>query len=127
MNELVEKKTFKVVINKCYGGFGLSEKAVKLGRMLANDATWGGFTLSGEKFSDGKVWEGIFGTDPAGGWELKRHDPILVRVVEQLKGKAGSRFAKLEVVELSSNQYRVGEYDGMEWIEEPESMDWITI
>lgn len=31
----------KVVINNCFGGFGLSEEAIELGIKFTGDASWG--------------------------------------------------------------------------------------
>ena len=84
----------KIVINSCYGGFGLSDKALELYNTLANaDVQY------------------------AGG--LERNDPVLVHVVETLGDKANGRFAKLRIVEIPDNvNWVISEYDGNESIEE---------
>lgn len=89
----------KIVINTCYGGFGLSEEAIK----------W---------LED----RGVGDT-----YELSRHDPLLVECVETLKEKANNPYSRLAVIEIDGNLYRVEEYDGKEWIEQPEKMEWIKI
>jgi hypothetical protein len=94
----------KVVINDCYGGFGLSQEA---------------FDLYKEKGGTAKdVWE----------VNDNRADPILVEVVEELGSKKSSHsYAKLKVVEVPEGaQYRIGEYDGDEWIEYRDDIDWST-
>lgn len=86
----------KVVINKCYGGFGLSDEALELGRKLSKNQEWG------ERQYD-----------------MKRHNKMLVRVVEQLGEKSWGECAKLKVVEIpDGTKYEIDEYDGMECIAE---------
>ncbi len=79
----------KVVINKCHGGFSLSEKAYKeLGLKGPYDY-------------------------------LERHDPRLVEVVERLGKESFGGFAELKVVEIPDDvEYEICEYDGDEWIAE---------
>lgn len=90
----------KVVINRCFGGFGLSNKALRR-------------------------WAEISG-GPTPGWrEIDRTDPILVQVVEELGSEANGSFSKLEIVELArGTRYRITEYDGSEDVETAESIDW---
>lgn len=94
----------KVVINTCYGGFGLSQAA-----MLAMKNE--GCALVGE-CSDGRLHYDRYG-------DGARHDPILVRVVERMGIEANNRFANLKVVEIPDGvEYVVEEYDGWEHIAE---------
>ena len=88
----------KVVINACYGGFNLSEKAEK----------W--LTDRGVSLDD-----------------LERHNPLLVKCVETLGEGAGGECSKLKIVEINNNKYRIVEYDGWESVETPDSIEWITI
>lgn len=89
----------KVVINVCYGEFGLSEEAID--RFLE---------LSGKSLS--------FDT-------IERDDPILVQVVEELGSNSFDLGTKLKVVEVPAGQlYRIDEYDGFESIETRDSIDW---
>ena len=100
--------THYVVINTCYGGFGLSEKAIQrlgeLGVDNPHDWKWG---------------------DP----DVSRHDPRLVQVVKELNEEAENEllFSTLEVVEVKGDRYRVMEYDGSEWVETPDSIRWTVI
>ena len=82
----------KVVINKCYGGFSLSEKAYKeLGLKDSYD-------------SIGKI---------------ERNDPRLVEVVERLGKESWGPHSELKVVEIPGDvEYEIDEYDGIEWIAE---------
>lgn len=56
-------------------------------------------------------------------WSIKRSDPNLVKVVEELGEKANGRHASLAIKEVEG-KYRVCEYDGSEWVETPESIKW---
>lgn len=79
----------KIVLNKCFGGFGLSEKA---------------YAALGMK------WDGY-----GHGSELKRDDPDLVRVVEELGDEASGFCAKLRVVSIPDGiAWEIDDYDGQE-------------
>lgn len=76
----------KLVINDCYGGFGLSKKALE---MLYHN----------EKY-----------------YEDCRYDQDLIKVVEMLGDEASGAFSELIVVEIpdDSTDYDITEYDGLE-------------
>ncbi len=81
----------KIVINVCYGGYGLSEKAKQL---LA-----------------------LHGVEKP--YHLERNDDILVNVVEQLGDEASDNLAKLKIVEIPNDvDWEITDYDGFERIEE---------
>ena len=83
----------KVVINTCYGGFGLSE-----------DAKERYIELSGQK--------------PDSWYDLKRNDKYLVQVVEELGVWSYGPCALLKVVDIEPGRwYRIKEYDGYEDIQ----------
>lgn len=94
--------TFKVVINSCYGGFGLSDEAEAMWRKMKN--------ISEE--------EGVYSCD------IARDDLDLIAIVEQIGSKAASdnRFSKLTVVEVpmwvQEKGWHIVEYDGMEHVAE---------
>lgn len=51
--------------------------------------------------------------------DLKRDDPILVRVVEELGRLANGNFADLKVVQIPDDvKWVIEEYDGREWVAE---------
>lgn len=85
-----------VVINDCYGGFGLSERARAEYLRLA----------------------GI--TDPS--WydrEIPRDDPYLVKIVKELGIGANGPHSNLKIVEIPGDvEWLVQEYDGAEWVAE---------
>ncbi len=85
-----------VVINTCYGGFGLSDRAIKEYRDLA------GLTETDFHHRD-----------------LPRDDPYLVKVVKELGGAANGPHANLKIVEIPGNvSWHIAEYDGNEWVAE---------
>lgn len=112
----------KIVINGCYGGFSVSPAGVRLGRQLSGDPMWGGACLVGDRFESGEAVDRSWGTR-----DVARHDPVLVQVVEIMGAEASGTAAKLEVVEISGRRYRIDEYDGMETVETPDTMDWVEI
>ena len=123
----------KVVYNACYGGFGLSEEAIKLCAELAgieiypvNDR-WITFQFTEEP--NGRSAEEMFnqGVKDFSEDSIERHDPILVQVVETLGDAASDSCARLRIAEISGRQYRISEYDGRESVIEPEDQDWVVV
>jgi len=137
----------KIVINECYGGFGLSKEACQRYFDLKGQQVWievdekfsalDMFTVwlvSPEKRLEIKEGEAYYKmsrderTDY--NWKysqqiwyqgdnLTRNDPILVQVVEEMGDKAWGRYAKLAIVEIPDDvQWIIEENDGMEWVAE---------
>lgn len=92
--------TQKVVINKCFGGFSLSEVAENLYCAYAG--------IQGES-RDAFYNRGV-----------RRDDPILIQVLEQLGyAESSGRHADLHIVEVPDGvEWTVEEYDGKEWVAE---------
>ena len=112
----------KVVINNCYGGFGLSHTAFlklrEMGHKLAlSEPDYG------EPYSDGSGIHKPFIASRAEPGSFLRHiernDPMLVKVVEEMGDGAWGECAKLKVIEIPDDvKWHVDEYDGMEHIAE---------
>ena len=98
-------KTYKVVYNACFGGFGLSTKAIARLTEL------------------GVVHESEYDYS----YHMARHDPLLVQVVEELGDEASAKYAKLRIAEITSPLYQIDEYDGSESVMTPEDMSWVKI
>ena len=82
----------KIVYNACYGGFGLSEKAI-------------------ERYAELK---GV-SVDSVDAYGIPRNDPVLVQIVEELGEDVNSNYGDLLICELpSGTRYRIEEYDGLE-------------
>lgn len=85
-----------VVINDCYGGFGLSDRAVAEYKKLAG--------ITDPEFYDR---------------DIPRDDPYLVKVVKEMGMAANSRHSNLKIVEIPADvEWLIQEYDGNEWIAE---------
>jgi len=133
----------KIVVNRCYGGFGLSHEAClhyaklagfKLYPFIESWDTKGHLIphtfvpyTGKEKTRFGIIHYSkkplIKGEcDEKAVWyegHLKRDDPILVRVVKELKKKACGLYSELEVVEIPNGvKWEISEYDGMESVDE---------
>jgi len=116
------RKMAKVAYNACFGGFGLSREAVLLGRELSGDPKWGGATIKGDVYSDGKIVGHDFGEVD---YKFPRHDPILIAVIERLGKAANGEYADLRIEEIpSGTPYRIDEYDGRESVETAETYTW---
>jgi hypothetical protein len=110
-------KTRKILINSDFGGFSLSDKAIEVflnkkdvkfttqkkkslfsGRNLI-------FYINGEYFTE---------------HNLKRDDFALIETVEELGLKeSADNFAALKIVEIPYDvDWKLQDYDGMEWIAE---------
>lgn len=104
----------KVVISTCYGGFGLSRKAIlrlrELDCQAAKDEV-----LDGELYKNGKLCEYFHGHMR----NIDREDPHLVQVVEEMGREADGYYASLKIVEIPDDiKWSIEEYDGMEWVSE---------
>ena len=137
----------KLVINKCYGGFGLSLLAQKRYLELIGKKAFF-YKQTKYSFRDGadefgriddiekytSISSETYTEDKGdtfkptkrnleGYWyygNLKRDDPILVRVVEELGSElASGGCAHLKVVDIPDDiEYEINEYDGIESVRE---------
>jgi hypothetical protein len=97
----------KIVINKCYGGFCLSDEAEEYLNELGNVILgWGEST-----WQPPRSWTWVFDKD--------RCNLDLISVVEKLGERANGDHAELKVVEIPDDvEYIIQEYDGIEWVAE---------
>lgn len=108
----------KFVVNKCFGGFSLSQKAALKMRELGSEAAKK-FVIKGEKDEDGYInnFDNVYVPH-----SFSRADPILVQVVEELGEEANGTCSKLRVV-TAYFDITYEDHDGMEtpgtygWIE----------
>ena len=132
----------KIVINKCFGGFGLSPLAVKEYLKLKKKDL---FIYKQVKydFKDQEDQYQRVGMEDAGimnhfmtkdlgeftsklpnkyyfsEYNFQRDDPELISIVEKLGDTASGRFAELKIVEIpDGTDYTIEEYDGLEHIAE---------
>ena len=86
----------KIVINDCYGGFGLSERAMLEYKQLAG--------ITDSEFYDR---------------DIARDDPYLVQIVQRLGMAANGGYSNLKIIEIPGDiEWIVQEYDGAEWVAE---------
>lgn len=105
----------KIVINRCHGGFGLSHKAMERYAELK------GFKLIVEDkgFYSMFYADSVSDENMISDYYMKRNDPDLVQVVEELGEDASGSCAELAVVEIPEGvSWDIGEYDGLEWVAE---------
>lgn len=123
----------KIVINKCYGGYGLSSMAVLRYADLA------GITI----YLDHDGWCDHYYTVPVAEYKklyeqavstgdhskinglyfseysIERNDPLLIQVVEELGERSWGEYAELHVVEIPDGvSWEINKYGGMEHIGE---------
>jgi hypothetical protein len=136
----------KVVINRCYGGFGLSKEACQYYWDLKGQQVWieedtkfksmGLFTVwlvppeerleskEGEAFyamsmEDRRAYNEKHSEQTWYYRDLERNDPIFIKVVEKLGDKASGRHADLTIVEIPDGvEWVIEEYDGLEHVAE---------
>ena len=112
------QRKMKIVINRKHGGFGLSEEAVllygdKKGLNIIANQDEKIKTITHYYLNEVKEENGF------GEWEIKRNDPVLVEVVEQLGDLANGHYSKLKVVEVPDDiKWYIHDYDGLEEVHE---------
>lgn len=131
----------KVVINACFGGFGLSHAAVMRYAELAgikllafvNDRSSGASIMgcplvpydgSEEAFYisystaplvDGKIPDGAFFSE----YRMERTDPHLIQVVTEMGETANGQCSSLRTVDVPDDaEWEIEEYDGFEHVAE---------
>lgn len=130
----------KVILNKCFGGFGISPEGYKLycqkknipcyfyrtvylkndhiGYNKVKNPDWADYCFT-EDFGDlfegeNNEFEKMLYLDSE-----YREDATLIEVVEELGEKANGRFAELVVVDIPDGlNYVIDEYDGIETLHE---------
>ena len=145
MNRKKKEKMREVVINRCFGGFGLSPEALLLlwerGMSSIGESVEGycGDGPEGEagrardlerwhnyqarRPNDKHIFMLAFSPDEKfvlyGGRDTKRDDPLLVAVVKELGKKANGSCANLSIVKIpESAEWEISEYDGLEHVAE---------
>ena len=142
----------KVVYNACYGGFGVSEAAMRRYAELKGfaihperDGKYAGLgivtywtvpaserpaSFEGDTWSTAaeeqcKAYNEAYSRLTISDRDFVRHDPILVQVVEELGDKANGRFSALKIAEVPSGVgYRIDEYDGNERVMTSADYEW---
>lgn len=104
----------EVVINRCYGGYGLSDEAVRLYLTKKNIP----IVINSESSSKHFKYYIVEDNDRFCSYNIPRNDPVTIEVIRELGAKAPDSCAELEIVSIPDGcQYQISEYDGMESIE----------
>ena len=84
----------EIIINGCWGGFGLSEVALNKYRQIS-------------------------GSPDICDYEISRTDPILIEIVKELGESANGDYSELRIIEIPDDiAWEIDEYDGMERVVE---------
>ena len=136
----------RIVVNKCHGGFGISQKAVLRYLELQGIKVWYEVDPKWASLGMGTYWlvppEADRVVSNPENWhdmsmaeriahnqkysdqvfqprDIARDDPYLVKVVMELGDEANDRHAELSIVEVPEEvDWVIEEYDGKEWIAE---------
>lgn len=108
----------RIVINTCYGGFGLSYE----GRIAYLERAGIPYTLANQPDRERQIKQGsriMVGDREFFGRNIERDDPALVSVVTELGPVANGNTSDLKVVEIPAGvNWQIDEYDGREWVAE---------
>jgi hypothetical protein len=86
----------RIVVNDCYGNFGLSDSARERYKNMVG------------------ITEGDFMDD-----KIPRNDPYLISIVRDMGMAANGPNAKLKIIEVPSDvDWIIQDYDGVEWVAE---------
>lgn len=129
----------KIVINACFGGFGMSDEAIELYKKYIEskdpDIVFTDDFFSRKASNHSLHWSQHVRLDQAMkptnerpiehkkdvetdiGVKIPRYDPCLIRVVEELGDRVNNSHSFLTIVEIDDDtDWIIQEYDGYEWI-----------
>lgn len=101
----IAEETIEVMYNDAYGGFGFSEKALKMyceKKRIEYDSNNKWFTI---KMSD----------------KIDRHDIDMLEIVKELGSEANGSHCKIKIEKIPAKYketYKISEYDGLETVDE---------
>jgi len=132
----------KIVVNSCYGGFGISQAGMlryaelKGLTLYPEPSEFGTVTyhtvpesqrvqpLSSDQWLAATTEQRMASNDAYSSQtlhcaDIARDDPALVQVVEELGAAAADQFAELRIAEVPDDvKWYIDEYDGQEWVAE---------
>jgi hypothetical protein len=133
----------KIVYNACYGGFRLSDEAIRRYAEIKGIALYTNeqFGMTSYYLCPHDEWERIYTEESVAPvspdryarsnalcfnhHDVDRADPILAQVVEELGKKANGDYAELYIAEVpAGTKYRIDEYDGLESVMTIDDYDW---
>jgi hypothetical protein len=109
----------KLLINVCYGGYGVSDEAIELWAKKKN------IVLTKKTLEYGDYHYYVDGDKIISGYDIGRTDDTLIEIFEEIGSERTSGdHAELQLVEIPDGcEYDIHEYDGMESI----SDTWINV
>jgi hypothetical protein len=108
----------KIVINSEHGGFGLSDAAFERYLELKgiDFARVSGRFESADYYEAGHIDEDDYYLSY---YDIKRDDPLLIQVVEEMGDESNGNYSSLKIVEIPDDvKWYVHEYDGIESVHE---------
>ncbi len=115
----------KIIINRCYGGFRLSEKALmwlhKNKGWKITDYNKNGYGYKDKSAKIVRASKPHFGTPHYAISERDelRVDKDVMECIEKLGDKANSKYSKFKIVEIPDDiEWEIDEYDGIESVHE---------
>lgn len=144
MSKKDPEKVRKIVVNRCFGGFGLSDAAMRRYFELKgwpfhyeDRKDYPGLGMgtywrvppslrpkpienwSAAPLEERRAYNDAYSEASVYGGDIPRDDPALVQVVEELGKNANGRHAELEVVSIPADvKWVISEYDGKEHVAE---------
>lgn len=130
----------EVILNKCYGGFGVSDAAYRMYAAKSGLDLFA-YDVSGNRLPVGSsnfcvtYYTKDFGehldrkNEDTRGYFFRlddshRTDPLLIEVVKELGDDADSAFSKLKIVDIPDGMdYVIDDYDGIETLHQ-KVMEW---
>ncbi len=136
----------KVILNKCFGGFGVSKKAYELYtkkkglNLFCYECDIKDYRNHIYKYAkDDNLFNHYFTKDFGDNVQISnedyekyslyldtryREDPILIEVIEELGEEANNKYSQLKIVEIPDNlNYTIDDYDGIETLHQ-EVQEW---
>jgi len=116
----------EIVINTCYGSFGLSQKAMSLYYAKKGKKIFF-FDIKGELIIDQPLNARLHSyfdkekTEYASAQDIPRDGVDLISVVEELGDEANGWASRLEIIEIPDDvkYWHISDYDGKETVQEP--------
>ena len=93
----MDNQEIEVLFNECYGGWRISNKAIKLYKLRQTEQSNNNYN-----------------------YLSRRSDPILIQIYKELGDEFDSKYSKTVIERISKkyeNHYYISEYDGLETIE----------
>ena len=120
----------KIVVNSCWGGFGISKAGMlryadlkgitlypepnQFSMMTYYTEQWKAATAE-ERVEHNRAYSASVIYDH----DIERDDPVLVQVVEELGDAAAGQYAELRITAVPDDvKWTIEEYDGKEWVAE---------